>query len=104
MVGEKNDSKYLVREVFIAKPGHAGEFAQMMKKEMDNWKGFKGHVLLDMVTNYNKIVVEYEISSLAEFEKMMVDFKKTQAKVKSKRPPKYTELYQTGKREIYRIL
>jgi hypothetical protein len=96
---------YIIREVFIAKPGHAGELAKLMKDEMKNWKEFKGHVLLDMVTDYNKIVVEYEISSLAEFEKMMTDYKKDQAKTrKNNKPPKYTELYQTGKREIYRIV
>ncbi|MBI2100170.1 MAG: hypothetical protein HYT48_02425 [Candidatus Vogelbacteria bacterium] len=95
---------YIVRETFIAKPGHAGELAQLMKKEMASWKDFKGHVLLDLVTDYNKIVVEYEIESLAEFEKMMGDWKKQQAKQKTKKPAKYTELYLTGKREIYRIV
>lgn len=96
---------YIVRETFIAKPGHAGELAQLMKEEMKHWKGFKGYVLLDMVTDYNKIVVEYEINSLAEFEKMMMDYKKEQARTKkNNKPPKYTELYQTGKREIYRIV
>lgn len=96
--------KYLVREVFIAKPGHAGELAKMMKEEMEKWPDFKGHVLLDFVTDYNKIVCEYEIESLAEFEKSMEDHKKEQAQKKSEGPPKYTELYQRGKREIYRIL
>ena len=95
---------YIVRETFIAKPGHAGELARLMKKEMASWKDFKGQVLLDFITDYNKIVVEYEIKSLADFEKMMGDFKKTQAKTKTKKPPKYTELYQRGKREIYRIV
>ena len=103
-MNENNKSKYLVREVFIAKPGHAGELAKMMKDEMANWPDFKGHVLLDMVTDYNKIVIEYEIKSLADFEKMMTDHKKEQAKKERKKPPKYTELYIRGKREIYRIL
>ena len=95
---------YIVRETFIAKPGHAGELAQLMKKEMASWKDFKGQVLLDFITDYNKIVVEYEIESLADFEKMMTDFKKEQTKSESKEPPKYTQLYQTGRREIYKIL
>lgn len=96
---------YIVREIFIAKPGYAGELAQLMKDEMKNWKGFKGHVLLDIVTDYNTIVVEYEINSLAEFEKMMTDHRKEQTKTKkTNKPPKYTELYQTGKREIYRMV
>jgi len=96
---------YIVRETFIAKPGHAGELAQMMKAEMTQWKEFDGYILLDMVTDYNTIVVEYKINSLADFEAMMTDHKKEQAKTKkSSKPPKYTELYQTGKREIFRIV
>ncbi|MEN9626344.1 MAG: hypothetical protein RL557_672 [archaeon] len=104
MRNQNKKGNYMVREVFIAKPGHAGELAQLMKQEMENWKDFNGQVLLDMVTDYNKIVVEYEISSLAEFEKMMVDHKKAQAKKKSKKPPAYTKLYERGKREIYKIV
>ena len=103
-MNEEKKGKYLVREVFIAKPGHAGELAKMMKDEMANWPGFKGHVLLDMVTNYNKIVIEYEIESLAEFEKSMMDHKKDTEAKKSEGPPKYTQLYQEGKREIFKIL
>jgi heme-degrading monooxygenase HmoA len=96
---------YLVRETFIAKPGHAGEFAKMMKTEMGSMKGFKGYVLLDMVADYNTIIVEYEIDSLASFEKMMEQNKKEQAEKKqSNTPPKYTELYQRGRREIFKIL
>lgn len=95
---------YIVRETFIAKPGHAGKLARMMKDEMDSWPGFKGHIMLDFVTNYNKIVIEYEMKSLSDFEKMMEDFKKEQAKSKSTKPPAYTELYQTGKREIFKIV
>ena len=98
---------YIVRETFTAKPGHAGELAQMMKKEMASWEGFKGHVLLDMVTDYNQIVVEYEINSLSDFEKMMMKEKEAQKKKSGDgktTPPKYTELYQTGKREIFRIV
>ncbi|SRR6266498_6064666 len=96
---------YIVREVFIAKPGYAGQLAQLMKKEMGNWKGFKGHILLDMVTDYNKVVVEYELKSLAEFDKMMSGYEedKAKAKKKAKKPP-HVEMYQRGKREIYRIV
>lgn len=96
---------YIVRETFIARPGHAGELADLMKKDMESWDGFKGKILLDMVTDYNTIVIEYEIGSLVEFENMMSDFKKQQTKEKKNtKPPKYTELYQTGRREIFRVV
>ena len=96
---------FLVRETFIAKPGHAGKLANMMKEEMGKMKEFKGYVLLDCVTNYNTIVVEYEINSLADFEKMMMQQKKERAeKPQSDEPPAYTQMYQKGKREIFKIL
>ena len=95
---------YIIRETFIAKPGYAGELARLTSDEMKKWKGFKGKVLLDFVTDYNTIVVEYEMESLAEFEKMMDGHKKEQNKAKNKKPPHYTTLYQTGKREIFKIV
>jgi heme-degrading monooxygenase HmoA len=94
----------LVRETFIAKPGHAGEFAQMMKKEMANWPGFKGHVLLDMVADYNTIIVQYEVENLAAFEKNMQGERDKNKVKEEKAGPKYTDLYQTGRREIFKIV
>ena len=95
---------FIVRETFIAKPGHAGKFAMMMKEEMAKWKDFKGYVLLDCVTHYNTIVVEYELKSLADFENSMNERKKEMEKMDTSKPPAYTELYQTGKREIFKVV
>ena len=71
---------------------------------MKKWDGFKGKVMLDFVTDYNTIVIEYEIESLAEFDKMMADFKKSQTNKNNNKPPYYTTLYQTGKREIFKVV
>ncbi len=96
----------LVREVFIAKPGHAGELSKMMK---ENMKGMPASmnvkVMLDSVTDYNKIVIEYEVESLASFEENM-NKEKSKQKDKKEEPkgPKYTDLYLTGKREIFRLI
>ena len=95
---------YIVRETFIAKPGYAGKLAKMMKEEMAKWKDFKGYVLLDAVTDYNKIVIEYELASLAEFEKQMQDMDKEKADKKSDTPPEYTQYYLKGRREIFKVL
>lgn len=98
---------YIVREVFIAKPGHAGPLAELMKKEMANMPDFKGYILLDMVTDYNKIVAEYEIESLADFEKGMDEYRKArtkESKQKKKSGPDFREMYQSGYREIYRVV
>jgi hypothetical protein len=96
----------LVREVFIAKPGHAGELSKMMKENMKGMPGFmNAKVMLDSVTDYNKIVIEYEVESLTAFEEMGKQEKsKRESKKKVTKGPKYTDLYLTGKREIFRII
>ncbi len=97
---------YIVRETYIAKPGHAGEFANLMKEEMKQWPDFKGYVLLDAVADYNTIIVQYEIENLTAFGKMMDEHQAAKEKKKgtSTTPPAYTQLYQTGKREIFRVV
>ena len=95
---------YIVRETFIAKPGYAGKLARMMKEEMKKMKDFKGYVLLDAITDYNKIVIEFELESLAEFEKEMQKMDKQKMENKSDTPPEYTQYYLKGRREIFKIL
>ena len=91
---------FIIRDVLVAKPGHAGELAKLMKEAMPNITGSKSKVMLDFVTDFNKIVIEHEVESLAEFEKEMEEYKKN-PDPKMKR---YTELYLTGKREIYKVV
>ncbi len=66
---------YVIRDVFIAKPGSAGKLAKMMNEAAKHMPE-KPRVMLDFVTDFNKIVVEHEVKSLAEFEKGMEDYKK----------------------------
>jgi hypothetical protein len=52
----------LVREVFIAKPGHAGELSRMMKENMKGMPAsMNAKVMLDSVTDYNKIVLNTKL-------------------------------------------
>ena len=62
-----------------------------------------------MVGNYNTVVMEMQVNSLAEFEKQMEEYKS--GKAQSKMDPqireemsKYTEMYLTGRREIYQVV
>jgi len=97
----------IIREVFTAKPGQASKLAKLFKK------GFGGdpntRVMTDMVGNYNTVVVEVQANSLAEFEKQMDDYKsgkpdpKMDPKV-AEEMSKYTEMYMTGRREIFQIV
>ncbi len=97
----------IIREVFTAKPGQASKLAKLCKK------GFSGdpnmRVMTDMVGDFNTVVIETQVNSLAEFEKQMEEYKsgkpdpKMDPKV-AEEMSKYTEMYLTGRREIFQIV
>lgn len=92
---------YVVREVFTAKPGSASKLAAQFKavfKEI----GMNSRVLTDHIGPFNTVVLETEVGSLAEFEQKMAEIMgRTDLLDKMKG---YTELYQTGRREIWKVM
>lgn len=100
---------YIIREVFIAKPGQASKLAKLFKKMADS--GMGGRVMTDMVGPYNTVVTEFEVESLADWEKEMQKYRsgepdpnmeKLDSETK-KEMEHYTEMYTHGRREIYQI-
>ena len=78
-----------------------------MKESMTAMPGMedmKMIVMLDFVTDFNKIVIEHETESLAEFEKSMGEYKKNPDPKMMQKMKGYTDLYMTGKREIFKIV
>ncbi|MFA6469299.1 MAG: hypothetical protein WCW35_10415 [Bacteroidota bacterium] len=97
----------IVREVITAKPGQASKLAKLFKKVFSSDP--TARVMTDMVGNYNTVVVEMQVQNLAEFEKQMEEYKS--GKPDPNMDPKvaeemshYTEMYLTGRREIYQIV
>jgi hypothetical protein len=95
---------YLIREIFTAKPGNASKLAKLMKK----MPGPKGRIMTDMVGPYNTVVAEFEVKSLAEWEKEMEGYKSGKGMEGvdpelAKEMSNYTEMYLTGRREIFQI-
>ncbi len=97
----------IVREVFTAKPGQASKLAKLFKKGFGNDPNIR--IMTDMIGEYNTVVVEMPTASLAEFEKQMEEYKsgkpdpKMDPKV-AEEMSKYTEMYLTGRREIWSIV
>lgn len=89
----------IVRDVLIAKPGQASKLAQRMK-EVWGSRGVK--VMTDMTGVFNKVVMESELQDLASWEKMMQDYR-NDSEI-NKGMTGYTEMYQSGKREIYQVV
>src|SRR6185436_13231616 len=96
---------YLIREIFMAKPGQASKLAKLFKKmNMPD-----SRVMTDMVGPYNTVVMEVTMASLAEWEKQMNDMKSgkpdpNMSKEVAEEMSHYTEMYTKGRREIYQIL
>lgn len=87
---------YIIREVFIAKPGMASKIAKIMKEA---WPDMR--VMTDMTGVFNKVVMETDIASLGDFEKRMASYA-TLAKDKP-RMAEVRDMYTQGKREIYKV-
>jgi len=97
----------IVREVFTAKPGQASKLAKLFKKGFGSDPNIR--IMTDMVGNYNTVVVEMQLNSLAEFEKQMENYKSGKPDPHmdpqvAEEMSKYTEMYTTGRREIFQIV
>ena len=91
----------VVRETFVAKPGQAGKLAKLFKEVADSGALGKFRVLTDLVGDFNTVVLETEAADVAEFERRLAEYGQS---AKAREMMKgYTDLYLTGKREVYRI-
>jgi hypothetical protein len=92
----------VVRNCFIAKPGHASKLAAQMKDAATAAKMGKHRILTDLTGDFNRVILEYEADDVSGFEAMMKDYGTNTAfreKMKG-----YTDLWVTGSREILQIV
>ena len=92
----------IVRHTFTAKPGQASKLAGQMK-DVASVGGLKNvRILTDLFAEFNQVVMEHEIDTLAEFEEEMKRYGSDPViREKSKG---YTDLWLTGKRELFRVV
>lgn len=97
---------YIIRETFTAKPGQASKLAKMMKEisaSMPEMQArMKTKVMTDAVGDFNTVVMETEVEQFSEFEKMMKEYA-TRTDIHEKMKG-YTDMYVTGKREIFQLV
>jgi len=97
----------VVREVFKAKPGQASKLAKLFKKVFGN--DLKTRVMTDFIGKYNTVEMEMQVKTLAVYEKLMEDYKSGKIKRKLDKKTademsKYTDMFISGKREVYQIV
>ena len=91
----------LVREWFAAKPGQASTLAKRFQNLVGAGQFGKCRVLTDVTGDFNRVILETEVDSLAAFEQTMKEYQNNQAMRDQMKG--YTDLYVTGGREILRI-
>jgi hypothetical protein len=88
----------VVRSVFIATPGNASKLAAQMKSAASTGKLPKHRVLTDVTGDFNRVILEYEVGSISEFEAQMKDYATNETLRTALKG--YTDLYLTGHREL----
>ena len=93
---------YIVRETFTAKPGKASTLAKLLKQVMSQMTTLKTRVLTDYIAAFNTVVLEVETDDLAAFDRTMTEYA-TRTDIHESMKG-YTDMYVTGRREVYRVV
>ena len=90
----------VIRNTFTARPGQAGKLVAHLK-EMAALGGLKNtRFFTDASGEFNQVVMEHQVESLADFEAIMQKYGSDPAiREKSKN---YLDMWLTGKREMFR--
>ncbi|MFN8008909.1 MAG: hypothetical protein U0V70_18160 [Terriglobia bacterium] len=91
----------VVRNCFVAKPGHGSKLAAQLKEAAAAAKIPKSRVLTDLTGDFNRVILEYEAENVTEFEARMKQYM-TDSVFREKMKG-YTDLWITGSREILQI-
>ncbi len=91
----------VVRNCFVAKPGHASKLAAQLKEAAATVKFPRFRVLTDLTGEFNRVILEYEAENIGEFEARLKDYA-TNETLREKMKG-YTDLWITGSREILQV-
>jgi hypothetical protein len=92
----------VVRNSFVAKPGQASKLAAQLKEAAAAAKIPRHRILTDLTGDFNRVVMEYEVENIAEFDARMKEYA-TNSAMREKMKG-YTDLYITGSREIFQVI
>lgn len=91
----------IVRNCFVARPGHASKLAAQLKEAAATAGLPKHRVLTDLTGDFNRVIMEYEAENVSEFEARMKQYMTDE--VFREKMKGYTDLWVTGSREILQV-
>jgi len=94
----------IVHDIFICKPGNASKVAKLFKEVMGDSEEVV-NIMTDMTGQFNKVVMVSKYESLTAYEQSWEKYQQDTEKMKEmgEKMKGYTDMYQTGSREIYKI-
>ena len=92
----------IIRNSFVAKPGQASKLAAQMK-EVASAAGLPNYrILTDLTGDFNRVIMEFEVENFAAVEARMKQYA-TDPVIREKIKG-YTDLWETGSREILQVV
>jgi heme-degrading monooxygenase HmoA len=93
----------IVHDIFVCKPGNASKLAKLFKEVMAG--DDLVNIMTDMTGQYNRVIIVTKYDNLAAYEKSWDKYKENTEEMKKmqEKMKGYTEMYQTGSREIYQV-
>ena len=93
----------IVHDTFICKPGNASKLAKLCKEFMSNSKETV-NIMTDMTGQFNRVIIVSKYDSLTAYENSWKEMENSEEAKKMQEGMKgYTEMYQSGSREIFRV-
>ncbi len=94
----------IVHDTFVCKPGNASKMAKLFKEVMAKDKNLV-NILTDMTGQYNRVIMVSKYKDLAAYEKSWEAYMKPTKEMKAamEKMKGYTDMYESGSREIYRV-
>ncbi|HVS80058.1 MAG TPA: NIPSNAP family protein [Candidatus Paceibacterota bacterium] len=92
----------IVQDTFVCKPGNASKLAKLCKEVMTG--GEVMNIMTDMTGKFNRVVIMCKYENLAAYEESFKKYMENSEEMKKmqEKMAGYTDMYQTGSREIYK--
>jgi quinol monooxygenase YgiN len=94
----------IVHDTVVCKPGNASKLAKLFKEVMSGNKEVT-HIMTDMTGQYNRVIMVSQYENMAAYEQSWNKYMENTEEMKKMQEAMkdYTNMYQTGSREIYKV-
>ena len=95
----------IVHDTFVCKPGNASKVAKMFKEAMAGNTDVL-HIMTDFTGQYHRVIMVSQYENLTAYEKSFEAYMNPTPEMKEsmKKMDGFQEMYNSGSREIYKVM